>query len=254
MPRDPTARFSDRVENYVRYRPTYPDEVLKILREATGLSTRSVIADIGSGTGILSDLFIRNGNAVFGVEPNTEMRLAAEARLRQCPNFHSIVARAEATTLENGSVDYVVAGQAFHWFDIAKCRQEFARILRPGGWVVLVWNSRHLDTTPFLRAYDVLLRIYGTDYLEIQHKKIDGEVLRTFFAGGKVDVRRVHNEQRFDFEGLKGRLLSSSYAPSDDHPKHQPMLCELEKVFSEHAVDGQISFEYDTELFFGHLS
>lgn len=251
---DPTRRFSDRVENYVRYRPGYPEGVLHILREETDLTPASAVADIGSGTGISSELFLRNGNPVFGVEPNPEMRRAAEALLQRYPKFRSISGTAEATTLPSRCVDHVIAGQAFHWFDTRKAKQEFARILRPGGRVVLLWNSRRTDSTPFLRAYEALLQRYGTDYREVQHKNIDLEALRAFFAGGRIEVRTLYNEQRFDFKGLKGRLLSSSYTPTEEHPSCQPMLHELERIFERYGEQGEVCFEYDTEVYFGHVA
>jgi SAM-dependent methyltransferase len=252
-PADSTTRFSNRVENYVRFRPTYPEGVLQLLREETSLTAASVVADVGSGTGISSELFLRNGNQVFGVEPNAEMRHAAEAMLTRYDKFHSIAATAEATTLPTGSVDYVVAGQAFHWFDRELTRKEFARILRPACWVVLLWNSRRTDSTPFLRDYESLLQRYGTDYRHIQHKQIDHELLRAFFAGSQFTSRGLFNEQRFDFEGLKGRLLSSSYAPTEDHPNYQAMIHKLEQAFQAHNEDNRVSFEYDTEIYFGHV-
>ena len=253
---DSTRRFFDRVANYVLYRPSYPEEVVGVLVDETGLVDRSVIADIGSGTGISSELFLRHGNTVFGVEPNTEMREAAEQLLAAYPNFRSVAARAEATALPDASVDYVTAGQAFHWFDPQLARTEFARILRPGGWAVLLWNARRLDSTPFLRDYDAMLERYGTDYRQVRHKNVDVARMRVLFAGELGDafrLRKLYNEQRFDFEGLRGRLLSSSYTPTAGHPGYQPMLRELRRIFDEHAEDGSVAIEYDTEIYFGHL-
>jgi SAM-dependent methyltransferase len=252
-PKDSTTRFSNRVENYVRFRPSYPTGVLDILRQETSLSCASVIADIGSGTGISAELFLRNGNTVYGVEPNADMRRAAEAQLAGYPSFHSIAATAEATTLDAASADYVVSGQAFHWFDRSRAQQEFARILRPRGWVILFWNSRRIDSTPFLRAYESLLRKFSTDYETVEHKQIGPEMLRTFFAECKFESRCLPNEQWFDFEVLKGRLLSSSYAPTGEHPNYQLMIDELERAFRAHNEHGQVCFQYDTEIYFGHV-
>ena len=214
-PVDPTQRFSGRVENYTRYRPGYPGEVLHILHDEAGLSAASVVADVGSGTGISTKLFLDNGNVVYAVEPNREMREAAEASLGNYPSFHSVAATAEATTLPDAAVDFVVAGQAFHWFCVEEARREFRRILRPEGWAVLMWNSRRTDTTPFLRGYEALLAKFGTDYREVNHTNIGDDVLRSFFDG-TPEYRRLENVQVFDYAGLEGRLLSSSYVPSAD--------------------------------------
>jgi len=249
---DSTRRFSDRVANYVRYRPTYPEGVLAVLRQATGLSRANVIADIGSGTGISAECFLHNGNEVFGVEPNLEMRQAAEAQLQHYPKFHSVVGTAEATTLPAQSVDYVVAAQAFHWFDQPRAKQEFSRILRPDGWVVLIWNSRRVESTAFLRAYESLLQQYGTDYKQLRSIDTRIEALRGFFGDG-MEMRSLYNEQRFDFESLKGRLLSSSYAPNETHPDFSAMVETLKQIFEQHQAHGEVCVEYDTKVYFGHL-
>jgi SAM-dependent methyltransferase len=250
---DSKQRFSDRVENYVRYRPGYPEAVVDILQDETGLKPGSVIADIGSGTGISAQLFLRRGLTVFGVEPNDPMRRAAERLLAAQRGFRSVSGSAEATGLPDRSVDYVVVAQAFHWFDRPQAAREFARILRPDGWVVLLWNTRRTDGSPFLRAYEALLQEYGTDYREAGHRSIDLVALGELFAGGAYRRRAVDNQQRFDLEGLKGRLLSSSYTPTVGDPAHQPMLAALERIFADHQERGQVRFDYDTELYFGQV-
>ena len=252
-PIDSTTRFSNRVENYERYRPGYPQGVLDILRKETGFTATAVVADIGSGTGISADLFLQNGNLVFGVEPNAEMRRAAEVRFQLDAKFRSVAATAEATTLGGGSIDYVVAGQAFHWFDVERARQEFARNPAPAGWVVLIWNARRTDSGAVLCEYEALLNRYGTDYATVRHENTDEQTLRRFY-GGAFAIRTLANEQRFDFEGLRGRLLSSSYAPTEEHPNYQPMLAELERAFRDHAEQDQVCFEYDTQIYFGHVA
>jgi SAM-dependent methyltransferase len=252
-PHDATTRFSNRVDNYVRYRPTYPNGVLQVLRDETGLTADSVLADVGSGTGISAELFLRNGNTVFGVEPNADMRGAAEEQLKSYPNFHSAAGKAEATTLPSERVDYVVAAQAFHWFDVACARAEFARILKPGEWVVLMWNSRRLSTTPFLRDYESLLQRFATDYRKVNHQNLDSAVLRPLFADGKFELRKVYNEQRLDFAGLKGRVLSSSYTPTESQPGYKEMIAELERVFAQFGENDSVCIEYDTEIYFGHV-
>ena len=247
-----TERFSNRVENYIRFRPSYPQAVIEVLRRNCQLTERDAIADIGSGTGILAEMFLRNGNLVYGVEPNRQMREAGERLLREYERFQSINATAEETRLPSMSVDFVTAGQAFHWFDQGKARREFKRILKPEGWVALAWNERREDSTPFAKEYEQLLRSYGTDYEEVGHKRIDRESLRPFF-GDDFHSETFENSQSFDFEGLKGRLLSSSYAPVAGHPQHAPMLLELRRIFDEHQADGQVAFEYDTNIYYGHL-
>jgi SAM-dependent methyltransferase len=247
---DATTRFSDRVQNYVRYRPGYPARVLEVLRAETGLAPGQVIADVGSGTGISAKLFLDAGQVVHAVEPNAEMRAAAEAVLGADPRFHSVDGTAEATTLPDAGVDFVVAAQAFHWFDPAAVAPEWRRILRPGGWMVLLWNTRHTDTTPFLRAYEALLREHGTDYTSVNHENVTDDSLRTVL-GPDFARRVVPNEQVFDFDALRGRLLSSSYAPNVDHPGYAPMMDALRRIFTEHARDGCVAFEYDTEIYFG---
>ncbi|HEV2331469.1 MAG TPA: class I SAM-dependent methyltransferase [Verrucomicrobiae bacterium] len=249
---DPTKRFSNRVDNYVRYRPGYPMEIITLLRGECGLKPDSVVADIGSGTGKLSELFLNAGCQVFGVEPNKEMREAGE-RMNH-PNFTSVDASAEETTLPGHSVDFITVGQAFHWFDRDRCRAEFLRILKPGGPAVIIWNHRRDDTTAFLVAYERLLGEFGTDYSQAHHRRADKpEVIRAFF-GIEPRFKNFHNVQHFDFEGLKGRLLSSSYAPVAGHPKYEEMLAELKRIFDAHQKDGIVAFEYDTHVYYGHLA
>ncbi len=250
---DPTQRFSNRVENYIKYRPTYPPEVIDVLREECQLTPIDLIADIGSGTGILAGIFLNNGNQVFAVEPNREMRQAGERLFGNKPGFHSVDAKAEATTLPDHSVDFIAAGQAFHWFDREKAREEFLRILKLGGWVILVWNDREIDTTPFLIEYEQLLKRYATDYDQVNHKLVDETILGRFYRTHGFKLKVFDNLQRFDFTGLEGRLLSSSYAPEAGHPNHAPMLAELERIFQAHQVNGRVEFVYKTTMYYGQL-
>jgi ubiquinone/menaquinone biosynthesis C-methylase UbiE len=250
---DPLTRFSSRAENYALHRPGYPLGILEILKSECGLTANSVIADVGSGTGILSEIFIKNGNPVFAIEPNSAMRLIAERRFEDREQFVSIHATAESTTLEDKCVDFVTAAQAFHWFDRARARTEFARILKPAGWVVLIWNERLLDSSPFLRQYEALLLRYGTDYQKVRHEKVTGEIADFFFPQ-TFKLKTLENAQHFDFESLKGRLLSSSYTPDPEHPNFKPMLAELEEIFHANQKAGMVSFEYETKIYYGHLS
>ena len=223
---NPTQRFSSRVSNYVRYRPGYPAAVIDLLKKECGLTPTTVVADIASGTGIFTRMLLENGNRVFGVEPNAEMRKAGEEFLAAYPDFTSVEGTAEATTLPDHSVDLVTAAQAAHWFDLRQARREFVRILKPGGWTVLLWNERRTDSTPFLRDYEQLLLRYGTDYQNVRHERTTGEI-ETFFAPSPFQVRSFDYQQQFDYAALEGRLLSSSYTPQSDDVAYRPMLQEL---------------------------
>jgi SAM-dependent methyltransferase len=248
-----TTRFSDRVEKYALYRPGYPPEVLQTLKTECGLANAHVIADIASGTGIWTRMLLENGNHVFGVEPNAEMRATGERLLSGFANFTSVAGTAEATTLADHSIDFVTAAQAAHWFDRRQTRREFVRILKPGGWLVLMWNERVTDSTAFLRDYEQLLLKYGTDYQEIRHERTTDEI-NQFFDPAPYSERVFDMYQEFDYAGVEGRLLSSSYAPGPDHPQHRAMLQELKHIFGEHAKNGRATFEYKTRVYFGKIS
>ncbi len=247
-----TTRFSDRVENYIRYRPGYPPTVLGCLVEKFGLRSDHVIADAGSGTGISAEVFLRHGCTVYGVEPNNDMRAAAERLLAEYPRFSSINGAAERTTLPDESVDWVVAAQAFHWFDVAAARREFSRILRPGGRVALLWNERREDT-PFLAAYETLIREYATDYAQVRHEnaRSDGRIEQLY--GSKPAERTFDNEQRFDFDGLAGRLLSSSYVPNRGTSRCEAMLEALRRLYDTHAAAGCVRVLYTTRILVGSI-
>lgn len=251
--RDATQRFSSRVEDYVRYRPGYPPEVIALLRSECGLTPDSVVADIASGTGIFTRLVLENGNCVFAVEPNSEMRAAGEQFLRSYPNFASVAGSAEATNLTAGTIDIITAAQAAHWFDREKARTEFVRILKPCGWAVLIWNERKTDATAFLRDYEKLLLTYGTDYDEVRHERTTAEI-GDFFAPSRCQSQAFAMRQDFDYPALEGRLLSSSYTPQRGHPKCEPMLAELQRIFAMYQVNGRVALDYETRVFYGQLN
>jgi SAM-dependent methyltransferase len=248
----PSERFSSRAQDYARYRPGYPDAALALLRERCGLGAGAVVADVGSGTGILTELLLRSGAEVIALEPNAAMRSAAEALLGGRPRFHSVAASAEATGLADASLDLWVAGQAFHWFDVARTRAEALRVLRASGSAALLWNEPPPQTVGFVADYEALLRRHATDYLKIKSSRADLDGMRRFF-GGELQFAEFPNEQRLDFEGLRGRLMSSSYAPEAGQPQHAPMLAELRGVFQRHARDGWVLFPYRTLVYYGPL-
>ena len=249
------SRFTSRVENYLRYRPGYPGALLELLRRAWGLSPGTVIADAGSGTGLLSRLFLENGNEVFGIEPNAAMREAGERFLEEFQGFpfHSVAGSAEATTLAEASVDAVVAGQAFHWFEPAETRTEFQRILRADGWVALIWNERVTEASAFSREYERLLQKFGTDYGRVRETYPTRDKMARFFGHADFREDRLENAQVMDYEGLRGRLLSSSYAPDKGHPQHQAMIEELARIFGQHHTQGSVKFECQTRAYSGRL-
>jgi SAM-dependent methyltransferase len=249
---DATQRFSSRVGNYVLHRPGYPADVLSLLRAECGLTPESVIADIASGTGIFTRGLLENGNPVFGVEPNAEMRQAGEKYLADFPRFTSLNGTAEATALAAQSVDLITAAQAAHWFNLGQARREFGRILKPGGWCVLLWNERQVDSSPFLRAYEHLLREYGSDYQQVRHELTTARIDEVF-APSPSRERVFASRQEFDYPALEGRLLSSSYAPQAGDPNYQPMLHELRRIFDAHHMNGKVAFEYNTRVFYGKL-
>lgn len=250
MSLDPLRRFSSRAEDYARYRPSYPDAVIDVLRRDCGLSDRSTVADIGSGTGLLAKLFLNLRCTVFGVEPNAEMRRAGESFLAGYGRFRSVAAQAEATTLPARSIDLVTAGQAFHWFDPPRARAEFARILRDPRWVALVWNERRVTGDPFLEGYEALLQRYAPEYGRVDHRRIGDLELSDFFGHTAWKKAVFENQQRFDLDGVRGRLLSSSYVPAGN----DTLMRELERLFAATARDGHVAFAYETRLHYGALN
>jgi SAM-dependent methyltransferase len=251
---DAKNRFSNRVADYLRYRPHYPEGVLDFLSSQCHLSAAHTIADIGSGTGFLSELFLKNGNPVFGVEPNQEMRQAGEEYLAAYPRFTSIEGSAEASTLSDCCADFVTVGQAFHWFKPAPTHREFARILRPDGWVAIVWNDRSLSTAGFMVSYEELLVRFGTDYSRVKDSYPQAKDIRAFFSHEKFLTHGLPNSQEFDLESLRGRLRSSSYVPTEGDPNFAPMMAGLDALFATHQKNGRVRMEFSTWVHVGQLN
>ncbi len=249
----PTERFSSRVENYVLFRPSYPKEVIDVLRAECGLTPDFVVADIASGTGLFTRLLLENGNRVFGVEPNKDMRVAGEHFLAGFPKFTSVNASAESTTLPDRSVDLITCAQAAHWLKREEALREFQRILKPSYFVVILFNDRKVKGNAFSDDYEELVVKYGTDYSEVQRL---GRIFEgvEFFKPYSCEKRTLPNYQDFDYESLEGRLLSSSYAPQRGDPSFEPMIADLKQVFQKHQRGGRVRMEYDTNIYFGKLS
>lgn len=249
---DPGIRFSTRVDAYVRHRPGYPDALLSKLLDATGLSAGATVADIGSGTGLFTQRLLQQDLRVYAVEPNQPMRAAAEASLGDNPLFTSVDGKAEQTGLADASQDLITAAQAFHWFDRHAARDEFRRILKPGGQVALLWNRR--DTRqPLQQAYDAILQEFAPDYGEVNHMDVDVDEIGGFLQPQRLQQLHFANTQRLDFNGLLGRLRSASYCPPQDSAQYIPLVTELLALFDHFAEDGHIDFDYDTQLYLGPL-
>jgi len=248
------ARFSNRVADYVRYRPGYPAALMRWLHEDQAVQAGALVADIGAGTGISSAMLLDAGHPVVAVEPNAAMRTAAAQWLGpHYPGFSAVDGRAEATGLETGSIGLVSAAQAFHWFDMEAVRREWQRILMPAGRVLVYWNSRLLEGSAFLTGYEALLLEFGTDYSAVAERYQTDAQMADWFGHGLQASAIFPNVQMLDFAALSGRLLSSSYAPTADHPGHAPMMAALRDLFDAQAVDGRIAFEYQTRAFLGTL-
>jgi len=247
-----TERFTKRVENYILYRPHYPKEIISILKDKIGLSRHWTIADIGSGTGISSELFLQNGNRVYGVEPNQEMRKAAEVLFKNDSNFISINATAEVSSLQNSIIDLIVVGQALHWFDIAAVKKEFQRIANPGAYLLLMWNVREIESD-FQQAYEDMLLEFALDYDETRHHNVDESMVRDLFHPQLFTFQSLHNSQCFDLDGLKGRLLSCSYIPLEGDVRYKPMMRRLREIFEAYSIDSKIEIAYSCDLYYGKI-
>lgn len=250
---DSKERFSNRVEMYVKYRPAYPPEAIDYLYDVVGLRPGGDVADIGAGTGICSKLLLERGSRVTAVEPNREMREAAEKLLEAEPHVRIVSGSAESTGLPDRSVDAIVCAQSFHWFDRDAARSEFRRILRPGGKVALIWNTRLTEGTPFREECERLFLAYGTDYSRVNHHNLPTAALAAFFRPGGMHEARFPHGQSFDYEGLRGRVLSSSYSPVQGDPRHEPMMRELRSLFDEHQRGGRVGWDYETEVYWGEV-
>jgi len=250
---DSTQRFSNRVDNYAKYRPGYPKGVIELLRDKGSLTADWVIADIGSGTGIFTELLLDEGFTVYAVEPNDAMRNAADDTLGNNPNYHSVKGTAESTILPSNSMDMIVCAQAFHWFDAQQCKAEFARILKPSGLTALIWNNRQVEIDEFSIDYELLLQQQASDYKRVNHQNLTDADFSAFFKDGKYTLTRFPNVQVFDEAGLIGRAFSSSYVPAQETVEGGLFLEKLKAIFSKHQVNGTVNVEYQTEVYLGQV-
>lgn len=251
---EPVNRFTKTVEYYLKYRPSYPHEIIPFLVKECGLTKDRIIADVGSGTGFLTKLFLDFGNTVYGVEPNQAMREAGKDYLKNYANFYSIDGSAETTTLSSQSIDIITAGTAFHWFDAEKSRIEFKRILKSPGWVVLIWNVRDIEHSSFMKDYEELINLYGTDFKSSKAKEFDKTALDSFFTPFEMKTAAFENSQHFDWEALQGRLLSTSYLPRPGDACFDKMLHALKNIYDRHQRKDKVIFLYKTKIYYGQLA
>jgi SAM-dependent methyltransferase len=252
--KDPTKRFSDRVADYVKYRPHYHPELIRVLKDAFDLDKGWTVADLGSGTGLSSERFLECGCRVLGVEPNREMRAAAEKLYAGLPNFKSVDGRAEASGIESESVDLYLSGQAFHWFDKARARAEALRMLRAPKRALLMWNDWERGDSPFLSDYGAFLDLRMPEHKAADHRDLTEADFNGFFGSARWEKVELRNPRSVDFEGLRGRLLSASYAPKEGEPGFEETMAELKAIFDRHASAGSIEFGYTTVLRFGEMA
>jgi SAM-dependent methyltransferase len=242
----PTKRFSNRVENYVKYRPSYPAAMIPFFEASLGLKQGQRIVDIGSGTGLFAKPLLEQGYAVTCIEPNDDMRRAGEQELGRFAGFTSRKHKGEQTGLRGQSVDLITVAQAFHWMDPMATKKEFNRILKADGHIVLAWNLRQ-HTTAFMKAYHDLKERYRIE--ETTARRDDEETLTAFFAPKTMQVQRFENNQLLNFEELKGQLLSASYIPLPGHPLYEEMIASLAELFVTSQQGGVITMVHETKIY-----
>ena len=251
---DSTERFTDRAGDYAAARPGYPAAIAGTLIAELNLPPAAVVADIGSGTGLSCEPFLKAGLAVVGVEPNEAMRAEGNRQLAKLAHFRSVAGTAEATTLPAASIDLVIAAQAFHWFDITPARAEALRILKQPPLAALVWNDRVSTGSAFAEGYEQLLLDFGIDYEKIRHRHAHEDSVAAFFGHHEFKVAGFPNPTVLDWPTLAARLNSASYVPKPEHAEHAPMVARLRELFDAAQRDGRVTMEYVTRVFYGQLA
>jgi ubiquinone/menaquinone biosynthesis C-methylase UbiE len=238
-----TERFTGRVEDYEKYRTRYPSAVIDMVVENCGLRREHLVADVGAGTGMLAELFLQHGNAVVAVEPNDDMRSVCEKLATAWPGLTVKNGTAEATGLEDASVDFIAVGRAFHWFDMEQTKREFQRILRPEGWIVLASNGRVRDDSPVSQTYERMLREHGTDYAANRERYEIASKVDKCFEGGELFRKEIAGEQRLTLDELIGQTQSLSVTPEVGHPKYDGMQRGLKVFFAQWEKGGLVTMQ-----------
>jgi len=258
MPLSATERFSNRADAYVRGRPSYPQAIVEQLQEAGALKRGDTVVDVGVGTGLSAEPFLRSGYTVIGVEPSESMRLAGEQQLRAYVNngstYRSVAGTAEATTLPDGAADLLIAGQAFHWFDVPDAAIEARRVLRRGGWAALLWNDRQSTGSAFLAGYEALLRTHGIDYAKVLHRHVDEKAIARFFAPARAVAATFDNPRELAREDLLALAGSASYLPAPGDPRYAAMVIALNVLFDSHDKNGAVQMMYRTRMHYAQLN
>jgi SAM-dependent methyltransferase len=242
-------RFTNRAENYNKYRPKYPKALFTWVEDKLGPGLNRKVADLGSGTGIFSQHLLNQGYEVYAVEPNKEMRRMAETKIQDSLNFFSVQGEAEATGLGEQSVDLVTSAQAFHWFGTQKTVDEIRRILKDHGKVLLVWNIRDYENDPFQKGYENLMADHCREYKDVHHTYFDKDGLGELFRASRVQKMSFPNFQIFDLEGLIGRTESCSYCPLPEDEFYGPLIEGITKLYSRYQRQGRVDFKYITESY-----
>ncbi|WP_449536373.1 class I SAM-dependent methyltransferase [Ferdinandcohnia sp. Marseille-Q9671] len=246
-----TDKFTDKAEIYAKYRPSYPNEYIEYVISEANLTKESMIADIGSGTGILSKQLLEKGYTVIGVEPNDDMRTVAEQTLMPGSRYISVKAAAESTTLEDNSIDLVTVGQAFHWFHMKKFKLECQRILKQDAKVSLVWNSRD-SSSDINKESAVVCQQYCPNFKGFSGGMEEKPIpFHEFFKEGKYDVTFFRNDLEFDVDGFLGRYLSASYSPKENDKEYDSFIAALTDLFDKYSNNGMITIPNITRSYLG---